>query len=230
MFQVKVLILLLWEFFYGYPIGAKIVAKQKEEGTLTLAESERLLAFTSNSSPLFIIGSVGITMFNNIKIGIILLITHILACLTVGFLFSFWKRKEKEPKVLFLNNTNINKTNNLGEIFSNAIFNSINSILTIGGFIVIFSVIISILENLGVNSFVTGFLELTNGLVKISATNNIPLASFVLGFGGLCVAMQVYSISSNAKIPIKSYLIGKFLQGIFASFYTYLFLHFWFAC
>ena len=43
----------------GYPVGAKIVTKFRQDGLCTKAEAERLLAFTNNSGPLFIIGTVG---------------------------------------------------------------------------------------------------------------------------------------------------------------------------
>ena len=80
----------------GYPVGAKIINKFVEEGTCTKSEAERMLAFTNNSGPLFIIGTVGISLFGDIKIGIILFITHILACLTVGILFGVTSRKKYE--------------------------------------------------------------------------------------------------------------------------------------
>lgn len=84
----------------GYPIGAKIVTNFRENGMCSKEECERLLAFTNNSGPLFIIGSVGISMFYNSLIGILLFITHLLACLTVGFVFRFWKRTKQHSGVL----------------------------------------------------------------------------------------------------------------------------------
>lgn len=75
----------------GYPTGAKIVSKFKNDGICSSVEAERLLAFTNNSGPLFIIGTVGISLFGDVQIGILLLTTHILACITVGILFRFWK-------------------------------------------------------------------------------------------------------------------------------------------
>ena len=56
----------------GYPVGAKIVNKFIEDGTCTKQEAERMLAFTNNSGPLFIIGTVGISLFGDTTIGIIL--------------------------------------------------------------------------------------------------------------------------------------------------------------
>ena len=39
----------------GYPVGAKVVVKLFEQNIVTKDEAERLLAFTNNSGPLFII-------------------------------------------------------------------------------------------------------------------------------------------------------------------------------
>ena len=242
----------------GYPTGAKIVSKFKEDGLITEIESERLISFTNNSGPLFILGTVGISMFGNTTIGLLLFITHILACISVGFIFKFWKYKYKDKSTL---NTylrpNINSIatfSNLGEILSKSILSSINTIVTIGGFVVLFSVILSILENskaLDIISLVflpifklfnipnvdfvkgmfCGVLEVTNGTKQISSifykqiSLNIALCSFLLGFGGISVVFQVLSITSKANISIKPYIIGKFIQACFALLYTILFIN-----
>lgn len=49
----------------GYPVGAKIVTEFRKNGDCSKAEAERLLAFTNNSGPLFIIGTIGISMFGD---------------------------------------------------------------------------------------------------------------------------------------------------------------------
>ena len=81
----------------GYPTGAKIVSNLKEKIICNTEECERLIAFTNNSGPLFIVGTVGSSLLSNSKIGFLLLFTHILACITVGFLFRFWKYKKAPP-------------------------------------------------------------------------------------------------------------------------------------
>ena len=137
----------------GYPTGAKIVSDFKKEGICSDIECERLIAFTNNSGPLFIISTVGISFLGDTRTGILLFITHILACLSVGFLFRWWKNGKKSN---YSNNSNLlsqpeknNKKanlNNLGEILATSIMNSINTIIMIGGFVTIFSVIVSILK------------------------------------------------------------------------------------
>ena len=243
----------------GYPVGAKIVTKLRQDGICTKSAGERMLSFTNNSGPLFIIGTVGVTLFGNSSIGFLLLVTHILACITVGILLGIIDRfYKKDPENLNSkciskpsSNNNISCSfSNLGEILGKSINNSISTVLMIGGFIVLFSVILSILQNSHIidifcncvsiifkylnidtslaTGFVTGIIELTNG-VKITCTlnnklisPNIILCAFLLGFGGFSILLQVLSITSKSDLSIKPYIIGKLMQGLFAAFYTYI--------
>lgn len=230
----------------GYPTGAKIVNELRCDRKISKTEGEHLLAFTNNSGPLFILGTVGTSIFCSKKIGIILLITHILASFTVGFLFKFWKPNRK---YLFIkNNTTSSSAPSISATLINSISKSVITILNIGGFIVLFSVIISILENSGIFNilanifnifglsentvigFFSGILEITNGIKKLSIIGAknlnkiIILLSFLLGFGGISVAMQVYSSISKSDLSIKPYLIGKVLHGLISALYTSVFL------
>ena len=51
---------------------------------------------------------------------------------------------------------------------------------------------------------------------------NIIVTAILLGFGGLSVLLQVFSIVSKSDLSIKPYVIGKILHGVFAGFYTFL--------
>lgn len=154
----------------GYPVGAKTVANLKESGVCSDIEAERLIAFTNNSGPLFIIGTVGIGVFLDAKIGFLLLIAHILAALTVGFLFRFWKKKS-ELYIKKTKNTSSNKNANisfynLGEILYKSIFNSIISVVMIGGFIVFFSVVVSMLSNSNILHMLSALLTPIFSIVR----------------------------------------------------------------
>ena len=239
----------------GYPLGAKIVTNFRENNICSKIECERLLSFTNNSGPLFILSTVGISMFGNTTIGILLLLTHILASLTVGFIFRYYKKNDSREYISNIkNNYNYVSFSNLGEVLNESILSSINSILTIGGFVVIFSSILSILKSSGIlnilvillspifnilhidtnfiSPFITGFFEITNGINLISNIKiknisiNIVFTAFLLGFGGISVLLQVWSIISKTDLSIKPYIIGKLLHGIIAAFYSFLFINF----
>ena len=243
----------------GYPVGAKIACEFRKKNICSKEECERLLSFTNNSGPLFIIGTVGISMFQNTTIGILLFITHLLACITVGIIFRFWKY-HKKPSPDYLNTEKTASSNNfvtfsnLGEIIAQSISSSISTICLIGGFVVIFSSIISILKASGILSItslaispileifhidttfaqglLTGILEITNGIQMISNITckkisiNILFSAFLLGFGGISIFLQVLSITSKTDLSIKPYIYGKILQGILATLYTSLAMNF----
>lgn len=246
---------LLMGIISGYPTGAKIVVNLRNEGLCTKEEAERMLAFTNNSGPLFILGTVGITLFGNSTIGFLLLLTHILASFSVGIIFRFWKFKNNSAIVSSSINKNTNKEevnfSNLGDILGKSILSSIKTIVIIGGFVVLFSVILSILKSSNVinilgkfiypflkffgiedfrfcTSIISGFLELTNGVMQVTSiackqiSINIIICAFLLGFGGISILLQVYSIIAKSDISIKAYFIGKLLHGALAAFYTFL--------
>ncbi len=237
----------------GYPVGAKIVTDMRNNNVCTKEEAERLLAFSNNSGPLFIIGTVGISLFGNTTIGILLFITHILACISVGFIFRFWGlngKINKSTNVFSYTKKNNIKVKDLGSVLQNSISSAISSVVLIGGFVVFFSVVISILNTSSIISFFanmfspvfklfgipsefsksifSGIIELTNGLNQLTSipvkdiSYTVILCAFLLGFGGISILLQVFSIISKSDLSIKPYFIGKFLHGLLASFYTYL--------
>jgi sporulation integral membrane protein YlbJ len=242
----------------GYPVGAKIACNFRQNNICSKEECERLLSFTNNSGPLFIIGTVGILMFKNTTIGILLFITHLLACITVGFIFRYWKKNKNSftsnSSTTYFNQKKKSATfSNLGEILAESISSSVSTILLIGGFVVIFSSIISIFKASGllnsltliftpifqflnidtsfIQGILTGILEITNGINLISSiackkiSLNIIFTAFLLGFGGISVLLQVWSITSKTDLSIKPYVYGKLLHGLLAAVYTYLLMY-----
>ena len=246
----------------GYPVGAKIVSDLYSNNLCTQKEAERMLAFTNNSGPLFIIGTVGCSFYSNTSIGILLLISHILSSICVGIILGIISRIKSATNTFTANSTQSASTNNfsslfqddikiadLGGILGSAIVSAIKSILMIGGFVTIFSVILSILNNTKILTIIsyfisnifhinpdyivgllTGFLEFTNGLYKISTINNkmlsinLILSSFIIGFGGISVTLQVLNIISKNKLSIKTYIFGKLLHGTISALFTFLIL------
>lgn len=180
----------------------------------------------------------------------LLFITHILGSITVGIIFRFWKKNlatRQQYTISKYDNKLQNITvSNLGEILGTSIQSAISTILMIGGFVVLFSVVISILNISGITSLVcillepvchflgissqiiasvfTGLFEITNGINMISMIKlknislNIIVTAILLGFGGLSVLLQVFSIVSKSDLSIKPYVIGKILHGVLLGF------------
>ena len=194
-------------------------------------------------------------MYKNKAIGILLFVTHILSAIVVGIIFGkiskdhiFYNSYPKHDKHI-----NNNSISDLGNILKLSIISSIKNILLIGGFIVLFAIIIEILNvsyvldlivlllspfsnyfkinTMYIKGILAGIVELTNGLAIISSipsknlSLNILISSFLLGFGGLSVLFQVLGIISKSDISIKPYVFGKLFQGIISVCFTYIFIN-----
>lgn len=214
----------------GYPLGAVTAGELYQNNYLSKTEAERLLAFCNNSGPLFIMASVGIAVYANIKIGIMLYIAHILAAITVGILFRFYKKSDFSAPPTIMTSPK----RSIGEIFSISLQNAISSMLTVCGAVLFFSVVSRLLLNLvSLNStadaILSGAMEFVTGTIKISQlsaamSKKLILTSFIVGFAGLSVHAQVMAVTAKYGLSLKPYIIGKLLHGIFAALYTFIYI------
>lgn len=220
----------------GYPVGARVVADLREENKISKTDGEKLLIFTNNAGPLFIVGCIGCSIYLNSAIGFILYFVHIVSSVLTGFVFGhFYKVSYREDVV---SNVSLNFTS-LGEIIGNCIRKAFYTLSTVCGFVILFSLIISMIDatgffalfnNVWIENILFGVLEITSGIQLISSINSSTLfyhllsTSFLLGFGGFSVLLQVWSVISKTDLSIKPYFIGKIFNGILAVIIMFAFL------
>ncbi|WP_249869884.1 sporulation integral membrane protein YlbJ [Oceanobacillus saliphilus] len=247
----------------GYPTGAKITARLREEKQLTKIEAERLVSFTNNSSPLFIFGAISAGFFHDLKMGTLLAFCHYVSNAFVGICMRFHGRKESShyrmeerstngiPMVRAfkeMHQTRMKENKPLGEILGDAVLNSIKTLVMVGGFIILFSVLIKLLFLVGITPaiaaifepllkgfgfsadlalpFFSGLFEITIGANMISQTTadsllqKAILVSFILGFNGLSIHAQVASILARTDIRYAPYFFARLLHGTFAVILT----------
>ncbi|MEG0181524.1 MAG: sporulation integral membrane protein YlbJ, partial [Peptostreptococcaceae bacterium] len=245
----------------GYPIGAKLASELRQNNEISKYEAQRLVSFCSTSGPLFIVGAVAIGMFNNSSIGYLILFCHYLSSLTVGILFKnygreFIKDNNKSLRLEITKIVTMRKNENKGffVLFGDAVFNGINTILMVGGFVIVFSVVFKILSIFNIinlissiiylplslfgfskelcTSFISGLFEITIGCNQISSITNIPeiirvsLCSFIIAFSGLSILAQCCSFLSLTDINTTIYIFSKLMHGIFAFIFTFVFYPF----
>ncbi|MCF3942536.1 sporulation integral membrane protein YlbJ [Oceanobacillus alkalisoli] len=247
----------------GYPTGAKIAARLREEKQLTQIEAERLVSFTNNSSPLFIFGAISVGLFHNAALGLLLAAVHYGSNMIVGVFMRFYKIREeksveyqaktKNGSILIqalkqMHATRSKDPRPLGEILGDAVLQSIKTLVMVGGFIILFSVIVQLLHlvhftvlfsklfegiffllgipiSLGV-PFFSGLFEITLGATLISDISTdsllpkVILVSFILGFNGFSIQAQVASILAKTDIRFFPYFFARVLHGIIASILT----------
>ena len=222
----------------GCPVGAKTVTDIYEKSMCSKTEAQRMLCFCNNSGPLFIIGSVAIGMLGFKEIGIVLYVSHIISAIIVGIIMANYRRRE------VLHCTSRAKTEKSTDLLAESMTESVSLIGYVCGFIIFFAVAIAILRQSGIIDVIThsfankdiisgilyGMCEMTNGISTISTLKitapMLCVISFVLGFGGLSVILQVYGIIKKYKFSIGVFAVAKFIQGTVSSLITYILLTF----
>ena len=225
----------------GFPSSAKYTSELYNKGLINKEEASKVLTFSFFSNPLFILGTVSLIFLNSKKIGLIILLVHYLTNFIIGFIFrNYYISNIKKEKISFkkaiinMHNKRINNNKTFGEILSDSIINSINTLLLILGLIAVFLILTNIINNsLNLNNYYTsilnGILEMTGGLKSVSELDialkqKAIIITMILSFGGISVHMQIISILSKLKIKYLPFLCARLLHSAIAGIIIYLIL------
>ncbi len=200
-------------FIGGYPIGAKLLNETVKENNTNTNRANKILMYTINAGPAFIILAVGNGLLKSKLLGIVLLISHIASSLLVSFFCACSLKKtsmDYEPTY---------KVKSLSDNFVDSVANAAGTILNICAYIIIFSSLGEILNCIELFKPITYILEVTTAIGK---TKNVYLISFLLGFGGISILLQVISCCKNFKINIISLIASRLIVGLLNSTFTYI--------
>ncbi len=226
-------------FLCGYPMGAKTTADLVKMNYLSTREGCYLLSFCNNTSPAFlmnfvILQNLGLQEF---VIPSILLVSG--SCILCSFLFRPFYRDRSDKK-----NEGISSMQTLKplsrkwnfSIVDNCIMDSFETVTKVGGYIMIFSIILQFFARLFPDSVlwtlgVLPSLELTNGVVLLAQSSlalPVKLSSLLAlsAFGGFCAIAQTSCMLNGTKIPIFPYIIEKLVTAAVTSLMTYLYCMF----
>ncbi|MFJ7309161.1 sporulation integral membrane protein YlbJ [Peribacillus frigoritolerans] len=247
----------------GFPAGAKYTVRLRQEEQLTRIEAERLVCFTNSSNPLFLFVAVAVGFFHNPHLGIILALSHYLGNICVGIIMRFyrWKEEKSHAKVLTklpsirqafsqMHRTRIKETRPFGSLLGDAVLSSIQTLLMIGGFIILFSVVNKLLFHMNITGllasgvggilhifnfpdslslpFISGMFEMTLGSKLTSTVEEATLfqqtvmTSFILAFNGFSIQAQVASIIAATDIRFTPFFLARIAHGLLASIITVL--------
>lgn len=209
----------------GYPVGTKMVADLYSQGKITQNDAFKMTSFCSTSGPMFIIGAVGVGMFHSPKIGYILFLSHILGAIINGIMFRNLKKGIMKKREIETEDKNF-------DIYE-TIVNSSISILSVGGIIMIFFIVIECFQPLfnifptQISCFLSGLFEITKGCICLSTLSPYLatiLCSFVISFGGLSTILQSQTMLSQVKMPTKLFVFQKFCHACFSLLLSILFI------
>lgn len=219
-------------FLCGYPMGAKVTADLYTNGHISREEASYLLSFCNNTSLGFI---VNFTLLNSLQMSsgilpsVFLLLLSPVLC---SFLFRHYYHR-KYGIHTFPARTILTRKPELRltfEALDHCIMDSFSTITNVGGYIIIFSVLISLLGTFHIPVFLLTPLEITTGIqILASLDTAFPIryvaALALTSFGGLCAAAQTSCMIRGTGLPLLPYIIEKLITAVVTSFLCLIYLY-----
>ena len=201
----------------GFPLGAKCAAEAYGHGYLSKDECERLICFSSNASPAFLICGVGAMRGSTLE-GVLLYMVMIFSAIVIGVLSG--RRHTTHTVQVHCHSHNFS--------FTDTVERAGIGTLYVCSYLLLFSALIGILQKFVLKSallsaFLLPLLEIGSATAFLSTAKIPPflcraLTAFAVSFGGLSVHLQAAGLLRGTDISMKKYYAFKTLQGMLSFF------------
>ncbi|HEY8489107.1 MAG TPA: sporulation integral membrane protein YlbJ [Thermaerobacter sp.] len=248
----------------GYPLGAVITTRMRKQGLLSKTEAERLMSFSNTADPLFMAGAVAVGMFGTAAVGGPIMAGHYLGALATGLVLRFWRSGADRSETLgeqdgwllarawrAMVDARRQDGRPFGQVLGDSVRDSINTLLLVGGLIILMSVVIQVLDRAGIlaavgglfllvlhplgldpsltRSLISGLFELTLGTQAAAQApaplfDRLVIAGAVIAWSGLSVHAQVAAIIQGTDLSIGPYIAARVFHAVAAGAFTALWL------
>lgn len=222
----------------GYPVGARGAKTLFLKKEINEEQLNRLMCFSVNAGPAFIINIVGKILTKNYLFGQILFFTQILfsffICLMCGLISKIKKRKFYEKNY---------SDNNKNTPFSDSLILSCEetskTMVNMCSLVILFCTAIEIIQNLNIYNalinqlnlinispnlsepIIASVLEITSGCYKATKLKApLTIIAFAVGYGGICAHLQIKQILSGTNFNYLKFCTVRFFNGIATAFVT----------
>lgn len=209
----------------GAPAGSRLCASLADDGIIPQEKLSAYCAACNMASPAFMTGSLFVLTGSRAYMLPVMAAHYGAALLTLCFI---------SRRVKITNHPVQHKTGPLAEVLTSAVTEGFSASLRVCGVIVFFTVLISVIMQFfvifGIVSphpvllYLTGLLEMTNG-IAFTAGMELPfgiscaLIAFCMSFGGICIMIQTMS---TAHISAKKYLLAKLFVAVAAGIMAFM--------
>ena len=193
----------------GYPVGARLLSELVAEGRLSAKDAGRMMCCCFGSGPSFVVGIVGMCVFDSAKAGLALFAVCFMTSLMMAAIVRAGGeiRLEKREERFDLSS----------DTFVSSVTGSARVMFTVCVMIVGFSVITAIFRHIGVFSLferLFGSAEVFPALMEVTRIKDVlptdyalPLCAALLSFGGVCVWLQIKALAKG--IPLRRFFVSR---------------------
>ena len=219
----------------GSPMGALTCSGLYASKLLSQRSARWVVCFVQLPSPLFLSGFVASTLLAlPAKMRFIFLLCAYLPFLASFLLCTLLFLLKPTAKYSISLEKDIQKAASPEPSLNDICDTCLLLLVRIGVLLMFFSILSEFLNSAApqsaVQTILIGMLEMTTGIIKISSLNTLSLryksaiCLFLLGFGGICVHIQVRQAWQQSDFPIFRYILVRFLFGLCSSL-CFLFLN-----
>lgn len=202
----------------GYPVGAKMAADFVKAGRMTKQEGNRILAIAACPSPMFLAGYIKSCLPAGTSLPLAAAALY-LPLFGFALLTAFDKNRKEQPKP----DTPLPPAREPFLPFDEILMSSLETMVKIGGYIMMFSILGLFAEQLTRDStaqqaLFMGMIEMTTGIQVLSSvlTGKTAAAAIMAcaAFGGICGIFQTKTVIKNAGLSIRHYVFWKLLHAV----------------
>ncbi|MEF9938834.1 MAG: nucleoside recognition protein [Clostridium sp.] len=201
----------------GYPMGAKTTADFIKNDELSPMEGRRLLAMSGCPSPMFLTGYIRNYIPGDVPL-IYMVVALYLPILCIAGISSYLYKMPADTGSHHLSGDAVRTPDSFDEI----LMNSLEIMVKIGGYIMIFSILGVFINHFFPDCFslkpiLLGFIEMTTGIQSISRSMSGRSAVAAMmasaAFGGLSGVFQTNTVIKNAGLSIRHYVFWKLFHA-----------------
>lgn len=236
----------------GFPAAADASKTLYITNKLTADEAEKLSAISHYSNPMLLIVVIGTGFLQQPRLGLLLLIVHWLAGLAAGITLHRLTPSQRKSSPLLpsegagqprirsqltraiynMEEARREDGRSFGKLLGDSVTVSVQTLMVVGGYMLIFAVVISIIARLIPSElgtqFIAPLLEVHLGSYAISNVLMPSLAikiaclGAILGWSGICAWMQVKALLKPAGLRSGPFMLVRLMHGAYAYVITLL--------
>ncbi|MEF3302989.1 sporulation protein [Paenibacillus sp. GYB003] len=237
----------------GMPAGAEAAGRLRRDGLVSREEGERILAVSHVANPFFILTVIGAGFLHSAAAGAIIAVVHYGSALATGVLLRLLRRRGRESAAAGTNAKEIKRAlvvralahmhkarledgRSFGKLLGDSVSGAIQTLMMIGGTMIVFSVLLGVLDTLGLGRLLAAAAALVLpdsvappvavqgalaalleqhiganriGELPVSEAATAALIGAALAWSGLAVHVQVITAIRQTDLRYRSFLVSR---------------------
>ncbi len=199
----------------GYPVGIKLISGLLEQGRIDKKTAESLSAFCYCGGPAFYSGTVGLAVFSDVSIGVLIFLSVLSSNLLTALIICRSRKLTVRQEV--------SQEHFTADTFTDCVASAGRALFTVCAMIIFTSALLAVAEALKLFCIIgslTGLSE--NGIVILKSFIEItyltqlsgrpyyllPVTAAACSFGGICIIIQLISLKSK-ELRLRAFMLTR---------------------